>query len=267
VTISASTENSWMSRWLIIVGRDYRSTAPRSRPAGKVTTYAARIPTILLIRHGQASYGTAVYDRLSECGVQQSEAAARELRQRGLNVTRIVSGSLERQRGTAAPAVEALGVPLEVDARLDEYDMDDILAAHSDTDVRSDLPPGAEAVSSAEFQRVLEAGMRVWIEAGESSPAPDTWPGFQGRCRAALQDVAAGLEPGTTGLVFTSAGVIAALCCSILELPSPTVIPLNRVSVNASMTKLASGRSGLSLISFNEHAYLEHAGRSLITLR
>jgi broad specificity phosphatase PhoE len=241
--------------------------APPSEPTCKATTYAARIPTILLIRHGQASYGTAVYDRLSERGREQSVAAARELNRRRVSVARIVSGSLERQRGTAAPAVEALGVPLAVDARLDEYDMDDILAAHAQTDVRSDLPAGAEPVSSAEFQRVLETGMRVWIDAGESSHAAETWPAFQGRCRAALEDVAAGLQSGATALVFTSAGVIAALCCSILQLPSPTVIALNRVSVNGSMTKLASGRSGLTLISYNEHAYLEHADPSLISLR
>lgn len=225
------------------------------------------MPTILLIRHGQASYGGAVYDKLSPLGEEQSEAAMSELARRGPTVARIVSGSLSRQQGTAAPALGALGLPLHIDSRFDEYAMDDILAAHSATVVRSDLPPGVEPVSSAEFQRVLEAGMADWIAAGEASPAAETWPAFAGRTHAALTDLAGGLESGATALVFTSAGVIAALCGMVLGLDATTVIPLNRVMVNGSMTKLASGRSGLTLISFNEHAYLEQDDSSLVTLR
>jgi broad specificity phosphatase PhoE len=225
------------------------------------------VPTILLIRHGQASYGAAIYDKLSPQGELQSLAAARELARRQLTVARIVSGSLDRQQGTAAPAVAALGSPLHVDPRFDEYDMDDILSAHSGTGVRANLEPGAEPVSSAEFQRVLELGMADWIAAGDASPAAETWPAFQGRTTTALTDLAADLPSGSTALVFTSAGVIAALCCAVLRLPAPTLIALNRVSVNAGMTKVASGRSGLTLVSFNDHAYLEGAEPSLITLR
>jgi hypothetical protein len=48
--------------------------------------------------------------------------------------------------------------------------------------------------------------------------------------------------------------------------PPQTLITLNRVAVNGGLTKVASGRSGLSLVSFNEHGYLEGAG-GLVTLR
>jgi broad specificity phosphatase PhoE len=225
------------------------------------------VPTILLVRHAQASYGTDDYDKLSPRGREQATAIVSELTRRGLTVGRVVSGSLRRQRDTAAPAAAALAVPVALDPRFDEYDMDDILASHAATTVRTSVVPGAEQVSSVEFQRILEQGMMAWIEAGGESPCRESYPRFEARVTAALTDLAGGLRSGTTAIVFTSAGAIAALCCGILRLPAERVIPLNRVSVNASITKLACGRSGISFVSFNEHAHLEYAGSRLVTLR
>jgi broad specificity phosphatase PhoE len=225
------------------------------------------MPSIVLIRHGQASFGAEDYDALSPGGHAQAEAVARELSRDGRPVERIVSGSLRRQRETAAPAASMLGLSVEVDSRLDEYDMDDILACHSDSQVRTDLQPGGRQVSSAEFQVALERGIRSWMAAGSDSAAGETWPQFAARTRAAIIELAAGLPSGTTGLAFTSAGVIAALCVSILEIPSETLVVLNRVAVNGAITLVASGRSGLSLISFNEHRYLERDPETTITLR
>ena len=225
------------------------------------------MPTILLIRHGQGSYGAADYDELSGQGQEQSAVAARELAARELNVSRVLSGSLRRQRDTAAPTAAAFGLALNVDPRWNEFDMDDILANHSETSARAHADPGSEPVSSAEFQRLLEPALASWISAGEQSPAAETWTQFDSRIRAALNELAASIPSGSTGVVFTSAGVIAALCSAILRLSGEVVIRLNRVSINAGITKLACGRSGISLVSFNEHAYLERSGASLITLR
>lgn len=225
------------------------------------------MPSIVLIRHGQASFGAEDYDALSPAGHAQAEAVARELGRDGRPAQRIVSGSLRRQRETAAPAASMRGLSVEVDSRLDEYDMDEILACHSDSPVRTDARPGRRHVSSAEFQTALELGMRSWIAAGSDSPAGETWPQFAARTRAAITELAAGLPAGTTALAFTSAGVIAALCVSILGVPGETLVVLNRVAVNGGITLVASGRSGLSLLSFNEHRYLERDPAATVTLR
>ena len=225
------------------------------------------MPTILLIRHGQASYGTDDYDRLSDVGHVQASAVAAELQRRGTRIERVVHGSLRRQRDTAAPTIAALSLPAIVDPRLDEYDMDKIVAGHTDSAVRTNAPRDGEQVSSREYQRVLELGMNAWIDAGEGGRGDETWPAFAARCSAGLAAAADGLPSGSTAVVFTSAGVIAALCCSLLSLPPKTAIVLNRVAVNGSFTKVASGRSGLSLVSFNEHGYLEGGGADMVTLR
>jgi broad specificity phosphatase PhoE len=228
------------------------------------------MPSILLIRHGQASFGSADYDTLSPAGHAQAEAIARELGRDARPVSRIVSGSLRRQRETAAPAASLLGLPVAIDPGFDEYEMDDIMSAHSETEVRTNARPGATQVTSAEFQRALEPAMRGWIAAGDAGGAggaAETWPQFAARTRAALSDLAEGLPSGTTALAFTSAGVIAALCVSILQIPGDAVVVLNRVAVNGAITLVASGRSGLSLISFNEHRHLEHDPAATVTLR
>lgn len=225
------------------------------------------MPTIVLIRHGQASFGAEDYDALSPGGHAQASTIARELGRDGRPVARIVSGSLRRQLQTAQPTAEMLGLPVAVDPRFDECDMDEILRRHCDTAIRTNAGPGGDQVSSAEFQRVLESGMRSWIAAGDASSASETWPCFATRTSAAVAELASALPSGSTGLAFTSAGVIAAVCVSILGVGGETLVALNRVGVNGAITLVASGRSGLSLVSFNEHRHLEHDPTTTVTLR
>lgn len=220
-----------------------------------------------LIRHGQASFGGPDYDVLSDAGHMQSILVARELANRELNVTLILSGSLGRQMGTAEPAAALLEREVIVDARWNEYDMDDILSSHSDTSARTSQAPDSEAVTPNEFQELLEDALTGWIEAGHASPAAESWPSFAGRVTAALGELAAELPSGATGLVFTSGGVIAALCSAALQYPDQSLIAYNRVCVNTGITKLVTGRRGVSLVSFNEHGHLERTRPPLITYR
>jgi broad specificity phosphatase PhoE len=57
------------------------------------------VATLLLIRHGQASYGEADYDRLSARGVAQAEALGAYLKT--LRLDAVFHGPLRRQRETA----------------------------------------------------------------------------------------------------------------------------------------------------------------------
>ena len=68
----------------------------------------ALVPTVLLIRHAQASFGTADYDLLSERGHAQTKELVTGLERRGIHADRVVSGGLRRQLETAAPCATAL---------------------------------------------------------------------------------------------------------------------------------------------------------------
>ncbi len=149
---------------------------------------ACAVPTILIVRHAQASFGAADYDVLSERGHEQAAALAADFVRRGVRIDRVVSGTLRRQRDTAGPIAAAAGVDVQLDAGWDEYHADDILGCHSTSPVRDSRPPGSDApaVTSAEFQDVLETAMLAWMTAGADSATTESWPAFAQRAAGAL---------------------------------------------------------------------------------
>jgi broad specificity phosphatase PhoE len=222
------------------------------------------VPTVLLVRHAQASFGAADYDVLSELGHEQTQALVAGLERRGIRPDRVLSGALRRQRDTAQPCADAAGVELEIDERWAEYEDADILTHHAESDLTLEH---VEGVSSREFQEILNVGLRGWAKAGDDSPCGQTWPAFRDRLRGALTDLAGSLGKGETALVSSSGGAIATIVAELLGLPPEAFVAFNHVSVNAAITKLTVGRGGLSVISINDHAHLEEAGTRLITYR
>lgn len=226
------------------------------------------MPTILLVRHAQASFGTADYDVLSDLGKRQAQALDAELHRRGTSADVLVCGTLRRQRDTVAAI--ARGREPSVDPGLNEYDSDGILAAHTASSLREDSidsPVPDVAAASRAFQHVLDAGLRAWIQAGASSPAAETFPAFAGRVRHSLDAGASALRSGQTALLCTSGGVISAACVALLGVPAEAFIAFNRVTVNTGITTIALGRRGATLVSFNEHGHLESGGESLVSYR
>jgi len=217
---------------------------------------------LLLVRHGQASLGTADYDRLSDTGRRQAEMLGARLARTDLAIDRVVSGALRRQRDTAQAVLAALGRPLaelQTDERLDEYDHVEVLARHT-TEVTF-----ATATASGEtgraLQSTLEEAIGRWIS-GETGYS-ESHDAFIKRVLNAVRCLVAG--PGGT-VAVTSGGVIAAFCAQALGLPEERWPGLARLLVNASVTKVISGHTGTSLVTFNDHAHLE-SDRGLITYR
>ena len=215
---------------------------------------------IYLIRHGQASFGAADYDALSPLGFEQSAVVGEELKRRGLEFAQVRSGTLARQRDTAATALKALGGSATVveDARWNEYDHVDISRHHAD---------GAPQQDGREYQRLLDAALTAWVGSGEEGPCAESWPAFLGRCTAALAELAGSLGKGENGLVFTSGGVLGAVAGALMGVPEAGLLKLNRVTVNTGITKLVSGRGGVTLVSFNEHPHLEGETARLLSYR
>jgi broad specificity phosphatase PhoE len=225
------------------------------------------VPTVLLVRHGQASFGAEDYDVLSPAGVRQSALLAASLRRRGVEPSRLVSGTLRRQTETAA-AFATLGEP-ELDERWNEYDANHVLASYSPTGLRLDGQSAdeQEGLTSKRFQAILEPALSAWIATDGGGPGGQSWADFSGGANAALAELGAGLGRGETGVAFTSGGTIAAICAALIGAPGAAFIALNRTLVNTGVTKVVIGAAGASLVSVNDHSHLEEADRALITYR
>ncbi|MFI5955044.1 histidine phosphatase family protein [Cryptosporangium sp. NPDC051539] len=204
---------------------------------------------VLLIRHGQASFGAADYDALSDLGRVQARTIGTALAARGVRPDRAVSGSLSRQRDTAKLCLQAAGLPEDfaVDDRFDEYDHLGLAAALGD---------GPVPTSSREFQAVLDVALEQWISGAVTPGGLPTWAEFAARARAGLDDLLAELGRGGSGAVFTSGGAITAICAGLLSLPPAGCVAMHRVVINGGITKIVSGRGGTALISFNDHTHL-----------
>jgi broad specificity phosphatase PhoE len=219
------------------------------------------VTAVYLLRHGQASFGGPDYDVLSATGKQQAVVLGEELRRRDLTVHAVWSGTLRRQLQTASACLAEAGIELPVreDGRWNEY-------VHLGL-VPSGQPVAELEAATREFQRQLDQAIEAWISGGHAAGETGTWAEFTGGIRDALGEVLAELPRGTAALVFTSAGVISAICATLLSAPAAGYLALNRTMANASITKLVRGRSGVSLVSVNEHGHFDGPHRDLLTYR
>ena len=64
---------------------------------------------LYLVRHGQASFGAADYDRLSELGTRQCTRLGQWWRSRGVQFDAVLTGTLKRQVQSLAAIESGLG--------------------------------------------------------------------------------------------------------------------------------------------------------------
>jgi broad specificity phosphatase PhoE len=222
---------------------------------------------LYLVRHGQASFGTDHYDRLSSTGRHQARLAARYLqRATASNPVRIVSGTLERQRDTATQIAQALSaeraidVCVQLDARLNELDTDLQVVRltpelhEADMDMAGKLAQARS--SSRSYQKLLRRTFLQWQTLTTAPPELETWAAFSTRVASSLKDLMTAGESGGSTVAVTSGGVIATLTQQVLRLPDPAAYEFFEVMMNCSITRFLHDRERISLSSFNECSYL-----------
>jgi broad specificity phosphatase PhoE len=225
---------------------------------------------VLLVRHGQASFGAEDYDVLSELGERQSAVVGERLA-RLERLDRVVHGGMRRQADTARIAMEPrTGAPEPVvDLRWAEYDHEAMLRLAVPTEADQERF-GRELAAADDprraFQEHFEQAVTRWTGARDSDDYPETFGAFSARVGEGFSALLADTGRSQTAVVFTSGGVISALCAELLGLDADRWAALNRVVVNTSVTKIVHGRSGTNLIAVNDHAHLEH-DPGLITYR
>ena len=232
--------------------------------------------SIYLIRHGQASFGTDNYDRLSELGCRQAEVLGEYFKTRALRFDAVYSGDLQRQRKTAALAAGDHVEEHREDPRFNEIDnaaqLDHITPILLES--RPELKAWAEKAhtSSKDYQKLLEQVFNYWIDMGDDCPPGlQSWSEYSGGVIAALADVIREQGPGKNTAVFTSGGTIATIVAHVLGAGGQGTYQFYEPVINCSVTQLLYNANKVSLSYYNDHSFLDLLGRqhgeALITYR
>lgn len=206
---------------------------------------------VLLVRHGQASWGAADYDVLSELGERQSRLVGEALAAR-IQPDVVVHGAMRRQRETAARLAQAAGwsAPLREDPGWDEMNHLQVLARHPQ-------PFAGDTPTPREFQAWFEAATERWTGGEFDHEYDESFASFSARVSRALATLVQAVSDSGTAVVVTSGGPIARIAADLLGGSLDVHRRLAPVVVNASVTKVVVGSRGCTLVSFNDHAHLE----------
>ena len=204
---------------------------------------------LVFVRHGQASFGAASYDALSERGFEQVRELARHWLETGESFQAIYSGTLQRQRETAAElasVVKDQAAPQRLES-LNEYHGDPLIHIY----LRDHAEREGVAPPDAWRSRTTEPFNRSWkpprlldrdeLEPQDCDQGFEYWRDFKQRVYGAVDQIMAAHSGGSKVLVSTSGGVIATALQRVLGFSDQQVIATNWMVHNSSVTKVRYG--------------------------
>lgn len=226
--------------------------------------------SIYLIRHGQASFGTENYDRLSELGCRQAEVLGEYLQSCGLQFDAVYSGSLQRQRKTAAIAtVHMMDQSAHViDDRFNEVDNDGQLhhllppLLEQDPSLREIAEQAFATNSSKHYQKLIEAVFNHWVDPEQGDvDGLQSWADYSGGTRDALAELMQREGAGKRVAVFASGGTIATIVAQVMGFSGSDTYAFYEPMVNCAVSCLLYNRNKASLSYYNDHSFLDLLGK------
>jgi broad specificity phosphatase PhoE len=238
--------------------------------------------TLIMVRHGQASFGAADYDKLSPLGIDQSAALGAFWARRGQRLDAIFSGEQERQAHTLdrvrdAYVRQGLAFPEpRVLAAFNEYDADGIMRGLMPRLLEQEraVGEGMETVSregigspagKKAFQRVFEVVMDRWLHGEGDAAGVESWQGFRDRVLGGVRCIRDAYPTGKTVAVFTSGGPVSAVMQHALGTRDRVALDLGWIIKNGSLTEFRYSRERFTLTGFNETPHFD--GDHLVTYR
>lgn len=206
---------------------------------------------ITLVRHGQASFGAADYDRLSPLGHEQARMLGESLALRGgARPSRVFLGNMRRHRETLEGLAPALGLDPDaavVHEGLNEFDGGALLACRFGGALPEDVRRDRRL-----YFRTLRETVLAW-QRDEVEAPPERWRDFSARVSDALAEMRAA---GGDVLAVSSGGAISRMLVEVLGAPPAQMILLQLQMKNCAVSRLVGGGQGLFLHAFNEAPHL-----------
>ncbi|BBZ09291.1 phosphoglycerate mutase [Mycolicibacterium doricum] len=192
---------------------------------------------LLLVRHAlplRSEPGQGSDPDLSEEGIEQAKRLPDALAR--FRVARLMSSPQRRAVQTAQPVADALGLPVEVDERLAEYDRD--------------LPLYIPIEQIAkEHPQELERLMNGKLPGGVDEDA------FLARIFAAVDDLVGSAERQDTVAVFSHGGVINALLHGVLRTERLLSFHVDYASVTRLLWSSRARRLAVASVNGTEHVW------------
>jgi broad specificity phosphatase PhoE len=188
---------------------------------------------LLLVRHAlplRSEVGQGADPDLSPEGVEQANRLPDALKR--FPITRLVSSPQRRALQTGQPVADALGLPMEVDERLAEYDYG------------STHYTPIELASEEDLKRLMSGRL----------PGDVDQDAFIARVMAGIDDVVAAAGHDETVAVFSHGGVVNAVVHTVLKTEKLLCVQVDYAGVTR---LLSSRRAGLNVASVNgtEHVW------------
>jgi len=243
---------------------------------------------IYLIRHGQASFGKANYDKLSTKGCEQSQILG-EFMGSMITANKYYAGDLLRHDQTLNHFIKGAGntdVSMVTHSGFNEFNHLEILARYDEKwkdSVSMSTKLAALPDGNKLLQKQFTNALYRWINADQENDTAtqqeytETWSQFKTRCIKALDDVikqyltvkhAIDNSPVAKDvLIFTSGGPISVIVQHVLGLNDEQTLMLNQQLRNTGVTKLLFSEDNLSVDYFNNYSHLERKSAEWITYR
>ena len=252
--------------------------------------------TLLLARHGQASFGQENYDQLSELGSIQAQMLGQHYASTQRSIDAIFTGSLVRQQDSARhfwkhyqssidnsndnnmavkPVIDLNTPNSYVLPQFDEFNHKDVFiksnpAFSSQGAIASEIAKAE--VPMTRLAELFDNAMQRWHGGDYDHDYVESWSQFNERAKQALEQIRLqilklNLGRDSTVLVFTSGGIIAAITAQLLQQGSQTAYQLNKSLVNTGVTSVTLKEQESRLLSLNEYSHLFADGKRFVTWR
>jgi broad specificity phosphatase PhoE len=216
-----------------------------------------KMPTLYLVRHGQASFGAEDYDQLSDMGQAQALALGQYFKTKQLRFDAAYMGTLRRHAQTYRAIAQGLGTDQMALLRpgLNEYDSDAVVQAIHPAPLSRERSPE----NYRKHFRLLRDGLAAWMEGAASPQGMPAYPDFVKGVTDVLDEVRTefGARDDARILICSSGGPISTAVGHVLGTSPQTTIELNLRIRNCSVTEFAFTPKRHMLVTYNTLPHLE----------
>jgi broad specificity phosphatase PhoE len=214
---------------------------------------------LYLVRHAQASFGAADYDKLSELGLKQSTYIPAHFSDDPMVSRVLYRGDMLRHRETAEYSFPGM-TPI-VNAGLNEFDHMNVLAVHQPA-IHDKEKMTAIIMDQKDPRQFMEdefnLAMGKWMKEEGTTSYNESFKHFKERVTTTMQQIMsdARREKQKEVIAVTSGGVISLYMTMLLQMPEIKMTDLNQHIANTSVTSLLFNDKKTTLSYYNNFSHL-----------